>query len=108
VGQETAAFLASCEILSKAWEESHLASNSESFSLKEHEGVVYVAFPSFHKIESFIVKVSKYGEGNIQTNNRVFSDCLKGNDDKPALVHQGALKLFLHIMEKTDFQAKVN
>nr|ABK24815.1 unknown [Picea sitchensis] len=107
VGQETAAFLASCEILSKAWEESHLASNSESFSLKEHEGVVYVAFPSFHRIESFIVKVSKYGEGNIQTNNRVFSDCLKGNDDKPALVHQGALKLFLHIMEKTGFQAKI-
>jgi len=107
VGQETAAFLASCEILSKAWEESHLASNSEIFSLKEHEGVVYVTFPSFHKIESFIVKVSKYGEGNIQTNNRVFSDCLKGNDDKPALVHQGALKLFLHIMEKTDFQAKL-
>jgi len=107
VGQETAAFLASCEILSKACEESHLSSNSESFSLKEHEGIVYIAFPSFHKIESFIVKESKYGEGNIQTNNKVFSDCLKGNDDKPALVHQGALKLFLNIMEKTDFQAKL-
>jgi len=107
VGQETADIFASCEILSKAWEESGRASNSESFSLKEHGGVAYVAFPSFHQIESFILKESKYGEGNIQTNNKVFSDCLKGYDDKPALVHQGALKLFLNIMEKTDFQAKL-
>jgi len=107
VGQETADFLASCEILSKAWEESGRVNNSESFSLKEHGGVAYVAFPSFHQIESFIVKESKYGEGNIQTNNQVFSDCLKGYDDKPALVHQGALKLFLYIMEGTDFKAKL-
>jgi len=79
----------------------------ESFSLREHGGVAYVAFPSFHQIESFIVEERKYGEGNIQTNNQVFSDCLKGYDNKPALVHQGDLKLFLHIMEETDFQAKV-
>eukprot|EP00253_Pinus_taeda_P036711 PITA_36711 len=107
VGHENAAFLASCEILSKAWEESQLANDSESFSVKEHEGFVYVAFPSFHKIESFTVKGNKHGEGNIQTNNKVFSDSLKGNDDKPALVHQGALKLFLDIMEKADFQAQI-
>lgn len=79
VGQETAAFLASCEILFNAWEESGRANNSESYSLKEHGGVAYVAFPSFLRIESFID-----GEGNIKTNNQVFSDCLKGYDDKPA------------------------
>eukprot|EP00253_Pinus_taeda_P012752 PITA_12752 len=103
VGQETAAFLASCEILFNAWEESDRANNLESFSLREHGGVAYVAFPSFLGIESFID-----GEGNIETNNQVFLDCLKGDDDKPAQVHQGALKLFLDIMEKTDFQAKID
>eukprot|EP00253_Pinus_taeda_P018531 PITA_18531 len=107
VDQEIAAFLVSCGILSKAWEESLLASGSESFSLNEYEGVVYVAFPSFHKIEGFIVEESIYGEGIIQTDNKVFSGCLKGNDAQPALVHLGALKLFLHVMENTDFQAKM-
>ena len=76
--------------------------------MNEYEGVAYVAFPSFHKIEGFIAKEGKYGEGIIQTDNNVFSGCLKGNDAQPALVHQGALKLFLHVMENTDFQAKVN
>ena len=66
------------------------------------------AFPSFHKIEGFIVEERKYGEGNIQTNNHVFSASLKGNDDQLALFQQGALKFFLHIMENTDLQAKVN
>eukprot|EP00253_Pinus_taeda_P028661 PITA_28661 len=103
VGQEAAAFLASCEILFKAWEESGRASNSENFSLKEHGDVAYVAFPSFLKTESFLD-----GVGNIQTNNQAFPDCLKGYDDKPAFVHLGALKLFLDIMEKTDFQAKID
>ena len=51
---------------------------------------------------------SEYGEGNIQTDNKVFSACLKGNNDQPALVHQGALKLFLYIMQNVNFQAKVN
>jgi len=107
VGQESATFLLSCGILSKAWEVSRLASNSKSFTLNEYEGVAYVAFPSFHNIETFLVKERKYGEGNIQTDNKVFSDCLKGNNDQPALVHQGALKLFLHIMENTDFKTKL-
>eukprot|EP00253_Pinus_taeda_P034624 PITA_34624 len=107
VGQEIATFLVSCGILSKAWEEARLANNSESYTLNEYEGVAYVAFPSFHDVEGFIVKESKYGEGNIQTDSKVFSGCLKGNDDQPALVHQGALKLFLHIMENTDFQAEM-
>jgi len=107
VDQEIATFLVSCGLLSKAWEESRLANNSDTYSLNEYEGVAYVAFPSFHKIEGFIVKGSKYGEGNVQTDNKLFSGCLKGNDDQPALVHQGALKLFLHIMENTDFQAKM-
>jgi hypothetical protein len=106
-GQDIATFFVSCGIVPKAWEESRLANNSESYSLNEYEGVAYVAFPSFHNIEGFIVQESKYGEGNIPTDKKFFSDCLKGNDDQPALVHQGALKLFLHIMEKTDFQAKV-
>lgn len=75
--------------------------------MNEYEGVAYVAFPSFHKIEGFIVNDSKYGEGNLQTDNKVFSGFLKCNDDQPALVHQGALNLFLHIMENTDFQAQV-
>jgi hypothetical protein len=67
-----------------------------------------VAFPSFHGIEDFMAIESEYGEGNIQTGNEVFSGCLKGNDDQLALVHQGALKIFLHIMENTDFKTKVN
>eukprot|EP00253_Pinus_taeda_P020536 PITA_20536 len=96
-------FLASCEIPLNAWEESGHANNLESFSLKEHGGVTYVAFPSFLRIESFID-----GEGTVETNNQVFSDCLKGYDDKSAQVHKGALKLFLDIMEKTDFQAKID
>jgi len=107
VGQEIATFLVSCGIVSKAWEESRLASNSEGFSLNEYEGVAYVAFPSFHEIEGFTVNESKYGEGNIQNDKKAFFGCLEGNDGQPALVHQGALKLFLHIMENTDFQAKL-
>eukprot|EP00253_Pinus_taeda_P022489 PITA_22489 len=103
---EIATFLVSCGILSKAWEESRLANYSQSYTLNEYEGVAYVAFPSCHKIEGFIIQESKYGECNIQT-DKFFSSCLKGNDDEPALVHQGALKLFLHIMENTDFQAKM-
>ena len=86
----------------------HLTCQKRPSTSCTHPGVTYVAFASFHKIEDFIVEESKYGEGNIQTDNKVFSASLKGNDDQPALVHQGALKLFLHIMEKTDFQAKVN
>ena len=43
VGKEIATFLLSTGILSKAWEESHIASNSESFSVNEYEGVAYVA-----------------------------------------------------------------
>jgi len=108
VGQDTATFLISCGILSKAWEELRRANNLENFSLNEYEGVAYVSFPSFQEIEHFNVNGSKYGEGNIQTDNKVFSASLKGNDDQPALVHQGAVKLFLHILENTDFQAKVN
>ena len=43
VGKEIATFLLSTRILSKSWEESHLASNSESFCVNEYEGVAYVA-----------------------------------------------------------------
>ena len=100
--------MVSCGILSKGWETLHCAKKLENFSPNEYEGVEYVAFPSFHKVESFIVEEKKYGEGNIQIDNHVFSASLKGNDDQPALVHQGAVKLFLHILENTDFQAKVN
>ena len=90
-------FFVSCGILSKALEESRLANNLETYSLNEYEGVAYIAFPSFLKIEGFLVEESKYGEGNLQTDNNVFTDCLKGNDAQPALVHQGALQLFLHV-----------
>eukprot|EP00253_Pinus_taeda_P013158 PITA_13158 len=103
---EIATFLVSCGILPKAWEESRLANYSQSYTLNEFEGVAYVAFPSCHKIEGFIIQESKYGECNMPT-DKFFSGCLKGNDDQPALVHQGALKLFLYIMENTDFQAKI-
>ena len=95
-------------MLSKAWEEPHLASNSEGFSVNEYEGVAYVAFPSFHKIEGFIANERKYGEWNIQNNKNVFFGCLKGDDGQPTTIHQGALKLFLHVMENTYFQEKVN
>jgi len=103
-----ATFILSCGVLSKAWEKSRRASKSKIFTLNEYEGFAYVSFPSFHNIEDFIVKGRQYGDGNIQTDNKVFSDCLKGNDDQQTLVHQGALKLFLHILEKTNFKTKVN
>jgi len=109
VDLEIATFLASCELLSKAWKELlHACENSpQSFTLSEDKDVVYVSFPSFHRLEDFIVEESEYGEGNIQTGNEIFSVCLKGNDDQPARVHKGALKLFLHIMENTDLEAKI-
>jgi len=109
VDLEIATFLASCELLSKAWKELLHAceNNPQSFTVSEDKDVVYVSFPSFHRLEDFIVEESEYGEGNIQTGNEIFSGCLKGNDDQPARVHQGALKLFLHIMENTDLEAKL-
>eukprot|EP00253_Pinus_taeda_P008774 PITA_08774 len=108
VGEEIATFLVSCEfLLPTAWKESLGASITETFTLNEYEDVAYVAFPSFDRIEDFIVNDSQYGEGNIQTGNEVFSGCLKGNDNQLALVHQGALKMFLHIMENTDFKTKL-
>ena len=110
VAQEIATFLASCELLSKAWKELLRAceNSPQSFTLREDEDVVYVAFPSFHRLEDFIVEDNEYGEGNIQTGNEIFSVCLKGNDDQPTRVHKGALKLLLHIMKNTHLEAKVN
>nr|ABR16032.1 unknown [Picea sitchensis] len=107
IGQEIATFLVSCGLVPKVWEESLRASNVESFTVNESEDVAYVTFPSFQRLEDFIVNDNKCGEGNIQTDHGVFSGCLNGNDEKPALIHPGALTLFLHIMEKTDFQAKL-
>jgi len=109
VAQEIATFLASCELLSKAWKELLRAceNSPQSFTLREDEDVVYVAFPSFNRLEDFIVEDSEYGEGNIQTGNEIFSVCLKGNDDQPARVHKGALKLLLHIMKNTHLEAKL-
>ncbi|GLJ28545.1 hypothetical protein SUGI_0561670, partial [Cryptomeria japonica] len=109
VGQELSTFLASSGFLHKAWEEIRSASvdNVDTFVLKEYEGVIYVVFSSLG-IEDFIVKDSKYGECQIQNENRVFSPCLKGNDDQPALVHKGALRRFLYILENSDFKDKVD
>jgi len=76
--------------------------------LNEYDDIAYVAFPSFHKIKGSVIKERKHGKGSIQTNKKVFYGCLRGNDDQPVLVHQGALKLLLHIMGITDFQTKVN
>ncbi|XP_059077752.1 protein EDS1B-like [Cryptomeria japonica] len=108
VGQELSTFLASSGFLHKAWEEIRSASvdNVDTFVLKEYEGVIYVVFSSLG-IEDFIVKDSKYGECQIQNENRVFSPCLKGNDDQPALVHKGALRRFLYILENSDFKDKM-
>jgi len=72
--QEIAAFPAACERLSKdgkeSWEESDLKACEEShlntvrsLGRVTSEDVAYVAFPSFHTIESFIVK-----ESDLQTN----------------------------------------
>ncbi|XP_057867990.1 protein EDS1B isoform X5 [Cryptomeria japonica] len=107
VGQELANFLATCEILLKAWKAicSISKNREDSFLLIKDEDVVYVIFPSFHN-EDFIASDSKYGECNIK-NQKIFSAGLKGNDDKPALVHKGALNRFLHILENSDFKAKM-
>eukprot|EP00253_Pinus_taeda_P000837 PITA_00837 len=109
VAQEIATFLASSGLLPKAWKKLLRACENipQSFTLTEDEDVVYVAFPSFHGLEDFIVEEGKYGEGNLPTGNKIFSGCLKGNDDQPARVHQGALKLFLRIMENTRLEEKL-
>ncbi|GLJ12514.1 hypothetical protein SUGI_0192420 [Cryptomeria japonica] len=108
-GQEFATFVASCGILHKAWEEickAHV-NRVDTFVVKEDEGVVYVTFPSLYT-EDFIVKDSKYGECKIQDENTVFSHSLKSNDDKPALVHKGALRRFLRILEISDFNSRMS
>ncbi|XP_059077033.1 lipase-like PAD4 [Cryptomeria japonica] len=93
--------------MTKAWEEICSISNNEgdSFLLKKDEDVVYVIFPSFRN-EDFIVSDSKYGECNIQ-NDKIFPASLKGDDDNPALVHKGALNRFRHILENSEFKAKM-
>ncbi|XP_057826072.2 lipase-like PAD4 [Cryptomeria japonica] len=106
VGRELATLITSCGILDKAWEEiCNVSKNNIDFLLKEDDGVAYVTFPSFSG-EDFIVTDSKYGEYDIQ-NEKIFSACLKGNDDKKALVHKGAFNRFLRIVESSDFKAKM-
>ncbi|GLJ28542.1 hypothetical protein SUGI_0561580 [Cryptomeria japonica] len=107
VGQELATLIATCGILPKAWEAIFSFSKNEddSFLLEKDEDVVYVIFPSFRN-EDFIASDSKYGECNIN-NQKIFSAGLKGDVDKPALVHKGALNRFLHILENPDFKAKM-
>lgn len=107
VGEEIATSLVSCGMLPKVWEESLRASKAESFTLNEYENVAYVTFPSFQRLELYLVNEGEYREGNIQTEHNFFSGYLMGNDDKPTLIHQGALTLFLHIMEQTEFQEKL-
>eukprot|EP00253_Pinus_taeda_P032539 PITA_32539 len=102
VGQQIATFLVSYGLLPKVWEESLHASNSEGCTVNEYEDFVCFAFASFQRVEDFIVNQSKCGKDNIQTVQNVFSGCLN-----PDLIHPGALTLFLHIMEKTDLQAKL-
>jgi len=41
-------------------------------------------------------------------NSKVFSYFLNGNDDQLPIIHQEDLKLFLHILEITDFHVEVN
>ncbi|XP_057867987.1 lipase-like PAD4 isoform X2 [Cryptomeria japonica] len=107
VGQELGSLIATCGILTKAWEGICSISNNkgDSFLLVKDEDVAYVIFPSFHN-EDFIVTDSKYGECNIQ-NDKIFSAGLKGDDDNPALVHKGALNRFRQFLENQDFKAKV-
>jgi len=62
---------------------------------------------SLQRVEDFIVNQSKCGEDNIKIVQKVSSECLKGDDGEPTFIHPGALMLFLHIIEKTDFQAKL-
>ncbi|GLJ28539.1 hypothetical protein SUGI_0561530 [Cryptomeria japonica] len=107
VGRELATLIATCGILPKAWERicSISNNNGESFLVIKDGGVAYVIFHSFHE-EDFMVPDGKYGECNIQ-DEEIFSAGLKGDGAKPALVHKGALNRFLHIMENSDFKAKV-
>ncbi|KAH9304204.1 hypothetical protein KI387_008608, partial [Taxus chinensis] len=51
-----------------------------------------------------MVSDGRYGECNIQNENTAFSACLKGDDAEPALVHKGVLKIFLHILQSSDFK----
>eukprot|EP01018_Ginkgo_biloba_P007342 Gb_37859 [translate_table: standard] len=109
-GLETATFLASSGLLSKAWEESSRAckTNAEGYIMSEDgDSNVYIAFSSSQRLEDFVISGSRFGECKIQSEKKFFSDSLKGRDDEPALVHQGALKLFLRILENSDFKAKM-
>ncbi|XP_057826071.2 protein EDS1B [Cryptomeria japonica] len=105
-GQELATLITSCGILHKCWEEiRNVCRNDVEFFLKEDEGVAYATFPSF-STEDFVVTDSKYGEYSIQ-NEKIFSVSLKGDDDKPALVHKGAFNRFVRILESSDFKNKI-
>ncbi|KAH9304203.1 hypothetical protein KI387_008607 [Taxus chinensis] len=109
VGTETADFLTSSGVLHRSWEEIHRVSinNVYTFHVTVLEDVVYVIFPSFY-VEDFMVKEGRYGECNIQKENTVFSACLKGDDGEPAVVHKGALNIFLHILRSSDFKAQMD
>uniref|UniRef100_A0A0C9S3S7 TSA: Wollemia nobilis Ref_Wollemi_Transcript_14733_2075 transcribed RNA sequence n=1 Tax=Wollemia nobilis TaxID=56998 RepID=A0A0C9S3S7_9CONI len=105
VGQELAAFLASCGILSRGWGEVLNISNTGSFVLNEYEGIVYVTFPSH--IEDFIVRDGRYGECRILDEKKAFSENLTGNDGQPPLVFKRALTRFQAILDNSDFKAQM-
>ncbi|XP_059077746.1 uncharacterized protein LOC131042507 [Cryptomeria japonica] len=108
VGEEQAIFLCSCEILERAWDETRCISNKNVdtyFQRNEYEGVVFITFPSFY-IGDFTASGSPYGQCDIQNENEVFSDRLKGDDDQPALVHKGALNMFLNILKNSDLETQ--
>ncbi|XP_059077749.1 lipase-like PAD4 [Cryptomeria japonica] len=110
VGEEQAIFLSSCEILERAWGETRSISNNNDityFGLSEYESVVFITFPSFY-IGDFTASDSPYGQCDIQNENEVFSDRLKGDDDQPALVHNGALNMFLNILRNSDLETQMD
>ncbi|GLJ28512.1 hypothetical protein SUGI_0560980 [Cryptomeria japonica] len=107
---EKQAICLSCEILERAWSETRNISNNNDttyFRRSENEGVVFITFPS-RFIGDFTAGDSPYEQCDIQSENKVFSASLKGDDDQPALVHKGSLTMFLNILRNSDLETQMN
>ncbi|XP_057867959.2 lipase-like PAD4 isoform X1 [Cryptomeria japonica] len=94
-------------IPNQAWKEiAAVCTLNVDFLVNEYEGVVYMSFPSY-VIEDFVVRDGRYGGCIIQNEKDVFSGCLKGDDERPALVYEGALNRFLHTLRHSNFEAQM-
>eukprot|EP01018_Ginkgo_biloba_P019310 Gb_12427 [translate_table: standard] len=94
-------FLVSSGLPWKAWEACTTAYKTpKPFVVREVEDVVFFAFPSFElTVRDFMLSGS--------TESADLFTHLKDNNDEPALMHRPFLSRFLHVLNNSDFQDKV-